>query len=120
TGARIASGPILCFIDADTVLSPDLISRAVRYMDATDAEMLSIVCGQELGSFWERVVQPQVFSALGVRYGGTEVVNRSRRAEDKIANGQCIFIRRATYDAIGGHAAVRDKVAEDLALAQLL
>jgi chlorobactene glucosyltransferase len=47
-------------------------------------------------------------------------VNRSRRVEDKIANGQCIFVRRAAYDAIGGHSAVHDQVAEDVALAQRL
>ena len=74
---------------------------------------------QVLGSFWERVVQPQVFSMLLARYGSTEVVNRSRRAVDKIANGQCLFMRRDAYDAVGGHAAVRGKVAEDVALAQL-
>jgi chlorobactene glucosyltransferase len=37
---------------------------------------------------------------------------------DKIANGQCIFVRRDTYDALGGHAIVRASVAEDLMLAQ--
>jgi hypothetical protein len=55
-----------------------------------------------------------------MRYGGTETVNRSRHAWDKIANGQFIAIDRAAYDRIGGHAAVRDKVAEDLMLAQRL
>ena len=46
-------------------------------------------------------------------------MNESRRASDKIANGQCIFVRREAYQATGGHGAVRDKVAEDLAMAQL-
>jgi chlorobactene glucosyltransferase len=45
-------------------------------------------------------------------------VASSRRVEDKIANGQCILMRRVVYDAVGGHASVRDKVAEDLMLAQ--
>jgi hypothetical protein len=57
---------------------------------------------------------------IASRYGGTETVNRSKRAEDKIANGQCIFVRRRPYDSIGGHEAVRDQVAEDVALAQRL
>jgi hypothetical protein len=57
---------------------------------------------------------------LATRYGGTETVNRSPRVEDKIANGQCIFVRRAAYDSIGGHGAVHDRVAEDVALAQRL
>jgi len=63
-------------------------------------------------------VQPQVFSILLQRYGSTEYVNRSRFASAKIANGQCLWVRRDAYDAIGGHGAVRHKVAEDLAMAQ--
>jgi hypothetical protein len=69
-------------------------------------------------SFWERLLQPQVFWMLLARYGGTESVNRARRAEDVIANGQFLLMRREAYEQAGGHAAVRDKVAEDLALAQ--
>jgi hypothetical protein len=37
---------------------------------------------------------------------------------DVIANGQFILFDRQAYNAIGGHAAVRDVVAEDMALAQ--
>jgi len=61
-----------------------------------------------------------VFWMIASRYGGTETVNRSKRPRDKIANGQCIFVRRSAYESIGGHEAVRDQVAEDVALAQRL
>jgi hypothetical protein len=53
-----------------------------------------------------------------MRYGGTESVNEATHVSSKIANGQCIFVKRAAYDAIGGHASVRTSVAEDLMLAQ--
>jgi len=53
-----------------------------------------------------------------MRYGGTESVNESTRVSGKIANGQCIFVKRGSYEAIGGHASVRTSVAEDLQLAQ--
>ncbi|MEZ4642195.1 MAG: glycosyltransferase [Chloroflexota bacterium] len=33
------------------------------------------------------------------------------------ANGQCMAFRREAYNAIGGHAAVRDNIVEDVALA---
>jgi hypothetical protein len=65
------------------------------------------------------MIQPQIFAIMLQRFGGTETVNRSRDASHKIANGQCIWVRRDTYDALGGHAAVKHEVAEDLALAQL-
>ena len=118
TGASHARGEILCFTDADARHGAGLVARAVRAMRDERIDMLSVAGRQELGGFWERVVQPHVFWMLAMRYGGTESVNRSSRSEDKIANGQCIFIRRRAYDAIGGHAAVRDQVAEDLALAR--
>jgi chlorobactene glucosyltransferase len=117
-GARVARGEVLGFMDADTWQAPDLVPRAVNAMRERGSDMLTVAGAQEMGSFWERLVQPQVFTMLWARYGGTEVVNASPRAADKIANGQCMFFRRDAFDAMGGHAAVRDKVAEDLALAQ--
>ena len=118
TGAQAARGEVLGFMDADTWQAPDLVSRTVNAMRTRRADMLTVAGEQAMGSFWERLVQPQVFAILAARYGGTEWVNESRHAATKIANGQCIFFRRDAYAAMEGHAAVRDKVAEDLALAQ--
>ncbi|HET7456004.1 MAG TPA: glycosyltransferase family 2 protein [Gemmatimonadaceae bacterium] len=118
TGAELARGAILCFADADTIHAPDLLPRAVNAMRTDGAALLSVVGRQELGGFWERAVQPLVFAVLAARFGGTERVTRSPRVEDKIANGQCLLVTRAAYDAAGGHAAVRDRVSEDLVLAQ--
>lgn len=118
TGAAAASGSILLFTDADTMHAPDLLPRAVNRSRRESADMLSVAGRQEMRSFWERLLQPQVFWILIVRYGGTESVNRASRPEDVIANGQYLLIGRGAYEVAGGHASVRDKVAEDLALAQ--
>ena len=117
-GATLARGELLLFIDADTSLSDDLVVRLVNAQRTRNADLISIGGRQELGSFWERVVQPQVFTMILARFGNTERVNASRHATDKIANGQCILVRREAYEQVGGHAVVRDKVAEDLMLAQ--
>ena len=119
-GASHAQGEIIAFIDADTWQAPDLVPRVVNAMRARGSDMLTVAGTQEMGSFWERLLQPQVFAILLARYGGTELVNASPRVSDKIANGQCLFFTRAAYDGVGGHASVRGKVAEDLALAQRL
>jgi chlorobactene glucosyltransferase len=120
TGGAAARGDILCFTDADARHGPDLVAHAVNEMRGRALDMLSVAGHQELASFWERVVQPHVFWMIASRYGGTESVNRSPRVRDKIANGQCIFVARAAYESIGGHSAVHDQVAEDVALAQRL
>jgi chlorobactene glucosyltransferase len=118
TGARLARGSVLQFTDADTIHAPDLVTRSINAMVRTDADLFSVAGRQELGGFWEKVIQPQVFTILSMRYGGTESVNQSTLVSNKIANGQCIFVKRESYEAIGGHASVKSSVAEDLMLAQ--
>jgi glycosyltransferase involved in cell wall biosynthesis len=118
TGAKVARGEVLGFMDADTAQAPDLVTRVVNAMRARDADLLSVAGTQELGGFWERMIQPQIFVVMLQRFGGTEIVNRSRSVSQKVANGQCLWMRRESYDALDGHAAVKHEVAEDLALAQ--
>lgn len=118
TGVRYARGDVLQFTDADTEHGRDLVTRGVNAMRSTSADLLSIAGRQKLVGFWEKIIQPQMFTVLSMRYGGTESITQSRRVSDKIANGQCIFVKRDTYDAIGGHGSVRASVAEDLLLAQ--
>ena len=95
TGAAAARGDVLLFADADTTHAPDLVTRAAHALRRRGGGLLSVVGRQELGTFWERLVQPQVLAVLLGRYGGTERVNRSRRVVDKIANGQCLLVDRA-------------------------
>jgi chlorobactene glucosyltransferase len=118
TGAKVARGSVLQFTDADTVHSADLVTRSTNAMRGARAQLFSVAGRQELGGFWEKVIQPQIFTILSMRYGGTESVTQATRVNNKIANGQCIFVTHDSYNAIGGHGAVRSSVAEDLMLAQ--
>ncbi len=118
TGAKSASGEILIFVDADTRAASDLIVRSVNGMLRTRADFYSVLGRQETVTFWERLLQMQVFTVLMTRFGGTEIINNARTPSAKIANGQYLMIRRSTYDELGGHALVRGYVAEDLMLAQ--
>ena len=118
TGVAAANGELLLFIDADTWHAPDLLARAVNAMRSRSADLLSVAGRQETRSFWERLVQPQILWMLLARYGGTEGIGRARRAANVIASGQFLLAHRAVYLEVGGHEAVREKVAEDLALAQ--
>ena len=118
-GAQVATGSLLCFTDADTAHGPELIPRSVNAVLERRADLFTVAGRQEMLSFWEKVVQPTVFAMLLARYGGLEAMSRSTNPHDKIANGQFIIVRREPYERIGGHAAVRGHVAEDLRLAQV-
>lgn len=116
-GAQAARGELLLFTDADTRHEPDLLGRAVAAAGAVSADLFTVAPRQRCDSFWERLVMPQIWMLLGVRYHPA-TVNRARHARDVIANGQFILVSRTTYEALGGHVGVRAAVAEDLALAQ--
>jgi chlorobactene glucosyltransferase len=118
TGAAAASGEILIFMDADARASADLVVRSVNGMRRTGADFYSVLGRQEMVTFWEKLLQMQIFTVLMTRFGGTEIVNRATHATAKIANGQYLMVRRSVYDEFGGHALVRGYVAEDLMLAQ--
>ena len=116
-GYQAARGELLLFTDADTRHEPELLGRAVGALRESRADLLTIAPQQRCETFWERIVMPQIWLLLGIRYH-PDRVNRSRRLRDVIANGQFILMPRSSYEAVGMHEAVRGEVAEDLALAQ--
>jgi chlorobactene glucosyltransferase len=118
-GYRVARGEMLLFTDADSWHAPELLPRTVRALHDERIDLLSVLARQEMVTFWERLVQPHVLVALAARVGNFRRINRTRLAWDAIASGAYILTKRATYERVGTHAAVKQHVAEDLALAQL-
>jgi chlorobactene glucosyltransferase len=116
-GYRAAKGEILLFTDADTRHAPELLGRAVGTLRQEAAGLVTVAPLQRCVTFWERVVMPQIWLLLALRYH-PDAVNRARRERDVIANGQFILTTREAYETAGTHVAVRHDVAEDLALAQ--
>lgn len=115
-GVRYASGGWLCFIDADTFAEQQLLQATCTTARRHGADMFSMLTKQELESFWEKTILPLVFTALSVGFPASRVNDPDR--PEAIANGQFILIRRAVYEAVGGHAAVKGEIAEDKALAE--
>jgi chlorobactene glucosyltransferase len=116
-GAEAANGEWLCFIDADTFAGPQLLSAAFETAMAKNVDLFTILTAQELGTFWEKVILPLVFTALSVGFPAERVNDPDE--PDAIANGQFILVRRDAYTAVGGHQAVYNQIAEDKALADV-
>lgn len=117
-GAAMATGDLLLFTDADTWHGPTLHARTVGAMQARGADLLTVVPRQEAVTFWEQVIQPQLMFAIFGFLGSTEAMSRTRVPRLKAANGQFLLMRRDVYEALDGHAAVREFVVEDIMFAQ--
>lgn len=117
-GYRAARGALLLFADADTKQEPELIARAVTALTTERVDLFSVIPRQEMVTFWERLIQPQVFVALAARVSDLRRLNRTRIEWNGIANGQFILVTRASYETVGTHEAVKSSVADDLMLAQ--
>jgi chlorobactene glucosyltransferase len=111
-----ARGAWLCFVDADTFLSPTALSSCYAKAIETNADMFTMMTFQVMGTFWEKVVMPLVMTALSVGFSPRKVNDPQHM--DAIANGQFILVRRPVYEGIGGHESVKDQIVEDKAISE--
>ena len=113
--AREGRHPILAFVDADVRLAPDGLARAVAFLDASGADLVSGVPRQETGTFLERLVIPLIhFVLLG--FLPLARMRASRRAAYAAGCGQLFLARREAYEKMGGHAAIRTSLHDGLTL----
>lgn len=106
----------LCFVDADVWGEPDLLARAVAAAQGRKLDLLSLAPRQELRSFAERLILPCGLMLIAFLNDLREL--QSPDGADVTATGQFMLIRRDAYEAVGGHAAVRGAICEDLYLAR--
>lgn len=111
-----ARGDWLCFIDADTFPAPEAVASCLAKALETNADLFTIMTYQELGSFWEKVLMPIVMTAMSVGFSPRHINDPKQRVA--VANGQFILIKRAVYDAVGGHERIKDRIVEDKALSE--
>ena len=116
-GARDAGAKWLLLTDADTFHYPGSLAAAVKEAEEREVDMLSYSPEQETGSWYERALLPVVYAELARTYPPAQVNDPA--SSIVAANGQYILVRRATYEALGGHTAVAHKILEDVELARL-
>ncbi len=117
TAARKARGRWILFTDADTIHEPGNLNRAIHEATRHKAGMLSYSPRQFVTGVAQRTLMPLVFSELALAYPPSKVSDPSQRIA--AANGQFLLVEREAYRRLGGHAAVADRVLEDVELAFL-
>jgi glycosyltransferase involved in cell wall biosynthesis len=116
---RICGADILVFVDADVVLRPDAVTRAVALLGQSRVDLLSPYPRIEASTVGERLVQP-LLQWSWLTFLPLRAMERLRSPALAAAGGQFLVVRAAAYRQAGGHAAVRADVLEDIALARAI
>jgi len=117
--SQAATGDWLLFADADVSWQPDAIPSLLAQAQTGSADLLAIWPTQQTESWAERLVVPLINFAI-LCYLPILPVHFTHWPAFAAANGQSLFFRRSAYDQVGGHAAVRDNVIEDVVLAKAI
>jgi chlorobactene glucosyltransferase len=123
-----ASGQILLFLDADTVLKPGMLLSASAAFTKHKTDMITVWPHQIYRTWWEKTVMPIVYYTLLTLLPTYYAYKKPRLMPQSIysrvsslfsaANGQCIAFKRKAYHRIGGHVPVKSEIVEDVKLAK--
>jgi chlorobactene glucosyltransferase len=114
--SQAAQGEILVFTDADTLWQPGALRGLVAYLLRERAELVTVWPTQITGTWGERLTVPLI-ALVVMGYLPLLAVHYIPWPIFSAANGQCLAFRRAAYQKIGGHAALRRAVVEDIRFA---
>jgi len=118
TSAERATGEWLLFTDADTEHLQGSLQAMVQRARYEKADLLSLSPGQQTPTWWEKSIIPYVFVQLAGLFPFEEVSDPA--SPQAAANGQFLLVRRSVYNDVGGFAAVRGEILDDVSLARLV
>jgi chlorobactene glucosyltransferase len=116
--AEEARGAWMLFLDADARLAEGAVARMVEEARRREVTLLSAWPSLTLMSFWEKALMPMLNFVVFSLFPAPLSLLRDD-ASLGLVHGACILVERACYQAVGGHAAVRDEIFEDQRLAHL-
>lgn len=114
-GASAAAGEVLLFADADVVYDPRTLGEAVSLLESERLDFLALLPKMATEGFWESVLMPYVLGAYFAGVGFLANVDWPRWVA--AGGGAGNLIRRHAYETLGGHAALKDSVVDDVHLA---
>jgi chlorobactene glucosyltransferase len=118
-GIAESDGDWLVFVDSDCTLAPSTVREAISIGVSRSFDLVSFVPRFVGHGFWDSLLTPLCGMATGGMYS-MHWANARMRPQTAFACGQFIAVRRDAYDAVGGHAALRDSAGEDVELARRL
>jgi len=116
--ASEAHGEWLLFLDADARLARSGVASMVEEATRRNLTLLSGWPALSLVSFWERALMPLLNFVVFTIFPAPLSLVRDDESLG-LAHGACVLVHRSSYEAVGGHAAVRGEIFEDVRLAHL-
>lgn len=113
--AQVADAELILFTDADTVHHPKALRNAVAALLQESADLVTAIPRERVVSWGEKLIVPLLPWSL-LYFLPLDLAHRLQWPPLSAAVGQFMLFRRTAYEAIGGHAAVRHHIADDLAL----
>ena len=115
-GVTAARGTWLLFTDADVIHAPDSLGRTLAMAKRLGRGGLTLFPTIDCKGVAERAVMPAALTAIAT-FVAPGPLARSARSRVAIAAGGYMLMTRALYDAVGGHAAIRGRMVDDVCLA---
>jgi hypothetical protein len=115
--AAEASGSLLMFCDADVMLAAGAGETVLAEMRHQSADVFSVFPRQITATLGEHLITPLIDDVLLCFL--PFVLLSARVPSAATANGSLLIFTRQAYDDLGGFAAVRGEIIEDVALARL-
>ena len=116
--AQKATGDLLVFTDADVFWEPEALASLLEFAERSDAVYASVWPRQRTHTLFERLSVPVIdLVLLGLL--PYPLVQTTTDAAFSAGNGQCMMWTRSAYLQVGGHAAFKDEVLEDVKMGQV-
>ena len=113
-----AASELLLFTDADIEYHPQAVRQAVRLLAHGPYDLVSLFPQLIFSCTSERIGLTGLVTVLALGYPAGVVNNP--KSKQALAAGGFILVRRGAYESVGGHAAVKGQVIEDIHLARVL
>lgn len=116
-GTRDVTTPWLLFIDSDVLVEPPALREVMCRALHRRYDLVSLMLALRTETVWERLLLP----VAGLTWATTfsvSLTNDDGLPNVAVGNGQFFLVKREFHERVGGHAAVRDCVNEDVELAR--
>lgn len=117
-GAEVAAGDVLLFTDADVMMRPDTLRRAVAYLERRGLDHITVIPDLEMPGVLLEAATGTFKMLFGMHFRPWQA--RDPGSDRYVGTGAFNLVRAGAYREVGGHDPIALRPADDLKLGRLL